>query len=66
MESFLGFEVLTNRLNSIRLPTMILNGEFDFLTPRSLHDTLRTQIPNSALIILFPAPFTPLRWRRQP
>jgi pimeloyl-ACP methyl ester carboxylesterase len=66
MESFLGFEVLTNRLNSIRLPTMILNGEFDFLTPRSLHDTLRTQIPNSALIISFPAPFTPLRWRRQP
>jgi len=52
MESFLGFEGLTDRLNSIRLPTMILNGEFDFLTSRSLHDTLRAQIPDSALIII--------------
>jgi len=52
MESFLGFEAPTDRLRSIRLPTMILNGEFDFLTPRSLHDTLRAQIPDSALIII--------------
>src|SRR5215475_3532922 len=52
MESFLGFEALTDQLRSIRLPTMILNGEFDFLTSRSLHDTLRAQIPDSALIII--------------
>ena len=31
---------------------MILNGEFDFLTPRPLHDTLRTHIPDSALVII--------------
>jgi 3-oxoadipate enol-lactonase len=40
MESFLDF------------PTMILNGEFDFLTPRALHETLRVGISNSALVII--------------
>jgi hypothetical protein len=31
---------------------MILNGEFDFLTPRSLHETLRVGIPDSSLVII--------------
>ena len=52
MESFLHFEPLTPQLHQIRVPTMILNGEFDFLTPRTLHETLRTHIPDSALIII--------------
>ena len=52
MESFLGFEPLTPQLSSIAVPTMILNGEFDFLTPRPLHETLRVQIPNSSLVII--------------
>jgi 3-oxoadipate enol-lactonase len=52
MESFLDFKPLTARLGSIALPTMILNGEFDFLTPRQLHETLRTNIPGSALVIV--------------
>lgn len=52
MESFLEFEPLTPQLSSIRIPTMILNGEFDFLTPRSLHETLRLEIPDSALVII--------------
>ena len=52
MDSFLDFEALTDRLGAIRIPTMILNGEFDFLTPRSLHETLRANIPDSALIII--------------
>ena len=52
MESFLDFEPLTPRLSSISIPTMILNGEFDFLTPRALHETLRIHIPDSALIII--------------
>ncbi len=52
MESFMDFEPLTPRLGAIRIPTMILNGEFDFLTPRALHDSLRTHIPDSALIII--------------
>lgn len=52
MESFLNFQPLTPRLPGIRVPTMILNGEFDFLTPRSLHERLRISIPNSALVIV--------------
>jgi pimeloyl-ACP methyl ester carboxylesterase len=52
MESFLDFKPLTRQLSSISVPTMILNGEFDFLTPRTLHDTLRLQIPDSALVII--------------
>ena len=31
---------------------MILNGEFDFLTPRVLHEILRVHIPHSALVII--------------
>ena len=52
MESFLEFKPLTPQLSAIRTPTMILNGEFDFLTPRTLHETLRLQIADSALIII--------------
>ncbi|SFP21784.1 Lysophospholipase, alpha-beta hydrolase superfamily [Bradyrhizobium sp. Ghvi] len=52
MESFLEFKPLTQQLPAIGIPTMILNGEFDFLTPRALHDTLRIQIPNSSLVII--------------
>jgi pimeloyl-ACP methyl ester carboxylesterase len=52
MESFLDFRPLTSQLCQIRIPTMILNGEFDFLTPRTLHETLRTHIPDSALVII--------------
>ena len=52
MESFLDFEPLTPQLRSIGVPTMILNGEFDFLTPRALHETLRVQIPDSSLVII--------------
>lgn len=52
MESFLDFKPLTSQLSAITVPTMILNGEFDFLTPRSLHETLRVHIPDSALVII--------------
>src|SRR5207244_2770574 len=52
LESFLDFQPLTPLLPSIAVPTMILNGEFDFLTPRALHETLRVQIPNSSLVII--------------
>jgi pimeloyl-ACP methyl ester carboxylesterase len=58
MESFLDFEPLTPKLGAIKIPAMILNGEFDFLTPRPLHDSLRTHIEDSALVII-PAPITP-------
>jgi pimeloyl-ACP methyl ester carboxylesterase len=52
MESFVGFEPLTPQLSAITVPTLILNGEFDFLTPRSLHEVLRVHIPDSALVII--------------
>ncbi|WFU38256.1 alpha/beta hydrolase [Bradyrhizobium sp. CB82] len=52
MESFLDFQPLTPKLSSITVPTMILNGEFDFLTPRALHETLRLEIPNNSLVII--------------
>src|SRR5712672_134175 len=52
MESFLDFQPLTPQLSAIGVPTMIPNGEFDFLTPRALHETLRVQIPNSSLVII--------------
>ncbi|MEZ0221256.1 alpha/beta fold hydrolase [Tardiphaga sp. 1201_B9_N1_1] len=52
MESFLDFQPLTPQLPLIGVPTMILNGEFDFLTPRALHETLRIQIPDSSLVIV--------------
>jgi len=52
MDSFLDFEPLTSQLGLIRAPTMIMSGEYDFLTPRQLHDALRVQIPDSALVII--------------
>lgn len=52
MESFFDFEPLTPQLPSIRVPTMILNGEYDFLTPRPLQESMRVHIPDSALVII--------------
>jgi len=52
MESFFDFAPLTPQLSSIRVPTLILNGEFDFLTPRKVHELLRLHIPDSALVIV--------------
>jgi 3-oxoadipate enol-lactonase len=42
-----NFEPLTSQLGLIRAPTMIMSGEFDFLTPRQLQDAMRVQIPGS-------------------
>jgi 3-oxoadipate enol-lactonase len=52
MDSFLTFEPLTAKLPLIRTPTMIMTGEFDFLVPRPLQDSLRANIPDSALVII--------------
>jgi hypothetical protein len=52
MESFFDFKPLTPQLSAISVPTMILNGEFDFFTPRKLHESLRVHIPDSALVIV--------------
>lgn len=52
MESFLQFRPLGPDLPRIACPTLILNGEHDFLTPRALHDELRRGIPDSELVII--------------
>jgi 3-oxoadipate enol-lactonase len=52
MESFVGFEPLTPRLPAIRCPTLIVNGEYDFFTPRETHEHLRRHIANSRLLII--------------
>jgi pimeloyl-ACP methyl ester carboxylesterase len=52
MESFLDFSSLAPDLGRIGCPTLILNGEHDFLTPRPLHEELRRGIPDSELVIV--------------
>ena len=52
MESYVNFRPFTEDLNKIKCPTLILNGEYDFLTPRICHEILRLNIPNSRLMII--------------
>ncbi|MBA2963783.1 MULTISPECIES: alpha/beta fold hydrolase [Ramlibacter] len=52
MESFVTFQPLTPDLHQIAVPTLLLNGEFDFFTPRECHDLIRTRIANSRLVIV--------------
>lgn len=52
MESVNAFEPITDRLPQITCPTLILNGEYDFFTPRKCHDVLRRGIRRSRLVIV--------------
>lgn len=52
MESVTGFTSIVDQLPKITCPTMVLNGEFDFFTPRKCHDVIRRGIPNSRLVIV--------------
>jgi len=52
MESYVSFQPFVHELAKIQCPTLILNGEFDFLTPRLCHDTLRQNIRSSRLMIV--------------
>lgn len=52
MESVQSFEPITDRLGRIACPTLILNGEHDFFTPRKCHEVLRTRIARSRLVIV--------------
>lgn len=52
MKSFVSFTPMTDELPAIQAPTMILNGEFDFLTSRPMHEVIRAGIPDSALVIV--------------
>jgi pimeloyl-ACP methyl ester carboxylesterase len=52
MESLFNFKNFTHELYKIKCPTVILNAEFDALTPRSNHEILRVKIKNSRLILM--------------
>jgi len=52
MESLNTFTPFAGELGKVTCPTMILNGEFDYLTPRVCHETLRRGIRHSRLVIV--------------
>ena len=52
MESFVEFKPLTPDLHRITTPTLIMNGEFDFFTPRECHELIRREVANSRLLIV--------------
>jgi 3-oxoadipate enol-lactonase len=52
MESINNFKSFTSELKNIKVPTFILNGEFDYLTPRWSHELMRQNIKNSRLVII--------------
>ena len=52
VESLVSFQPFSKCLERIKCPTLILNGEWDYFTPRSCHDVLRLGISNSRLMII--------------
>lgn len=52
MESVRDFQPITDRLARIDCPALILNGEYDFFTPRKCHEVLRRGIARSRLVII--------------
>lgn len=46
------FEPFTAELARVTCPALILNGEWDALTPRACHETLRRALGNSRLVIV--------------
>ena len=52
MESFVSFAPLTPKLPQIRCPVLLMNGEYDFFTPRECHEVMRRNLPNCRLLII--------------
>jgi 3-oxoadipate enol-lactonase len=52
MESFVKFQPLTPRLREIVCPVLLMNGEYDFFTPRECHELMRRNIPNCRLLLV--------------
>lgn len=52
MEAIFNFKSFTNELHKIECPTLILNGEYDYLTPRWCHELIRKNVKNSRLVII--------------
>lgn len=52
MEAAANSPSFTPELAAIEAPTLIINGEYDYITPRKLHDILRKGIKRSRLVIV--------------
>ncbi len=52
VESFVDFKPFSAELSRIACPTLIMNGEWDYLTPRGSHEILRRGIASSRLMII--------------
>jgi 3-oxoadipate enol-lactonase len=52
MESLMNFEGFTDELHTIKKPVMIMNGEFDYFTPRNYHEQMRREMPNCRLVLI--------------
>lgn len=52
MESVANCPSFSSDLPTIQVPALILNGEYDYITHRRLHDILRAGIPKSRLAII--------------
>lgn len=52
MESLRSFDSITHRLKEVECPTLIMNAEYDALTPRHLHEHMRREIANSRLMLI--------------
>jgi pimeloyl-ACP methyl ester carboxylesterase len=52
IESIRNFHGFTPELKKIKCPTLIMNAEYDFLTPRWCHEVMRKNIKNSRLMLM--------------
>jgi 3-oxoadipate enol-lactonase len=52
MEAVAHCPSFSHELPSIQVPALIMNGEFDYITHRGLHDILRAGITRSRLVII--------------
>lgn len=52
MEAAATSPSFSEQLPLITVPTLIMNGEYDYITPRKLHDILRRGIGNSRLVVI--------------
>ena len=52
MEAAANSPSFTHELEKITVPTLLLNGEYDYITPRKLHDILRAGIQKSRLVVI--------------
>jgi pimeloyl-ACP methyl ester carboxylesterase len=52
IEAVRDFKGFTPDLKKIKCPTLIMNGEYDCLTPRWCHEVMRVNIKNSRLMLM--------------